>query len=61
MSSPFWSAICLLGLWGGVFCTVFLILQAFPARDRFEGRLAARWGGAGLFCFALWIIGMTRA
>lgn len=61
MSSTFWSALSLIGLWGGIFCTILLILQAFPARDRFEGRAALRWGGVGLVCFAIWIIGMTRA
>lgn len=61
MSSTFWSVLCVAGLWGGVFCTVFLILQAFPARDRFDGRPAVRWGVAGLLCFVIWIIGMTRA
>ncbi|WP_136526434.1 hypothetical protein [Geomonas ferrireducens] len=61
MSSSFWSALCLAGLWGGIFCTILLILKAFPARDRFDGRSALQWGGAGLVCFAIWILGMTQA
>lgn len=61
MSDALWSAVCLAGVWGFVFCTVMLILKGFTARGCFERAGALRWGAALLVCFTIWIIGMTKA
>jgi hypothetical protein len=57
----FWSLVCLAGLWGFVISTVGLILQGFPARGVLVRRPCLRWGGALLFCFIAWIVGMAHA
>lgn len=61
MSDAFWSLVCLIGVWGFIACTIFLLLGAFPGRDLFDRRCAARWGGGAVLCFLLWIVGMTQA
>lgn len=61
MSSTFWSVICLVGVWGFVFCTVFFILKSFPSRGEFHRGHALRWGAAMLACFVAWVLGMTQA
>jgi len=59
--AEFWSVVCLVGLWGFVSCTVGLILQGFPARGVCLRRPCLTWGGALLFCFTFWLIGMANA
>lgn len=56
-----WSLICLAGLWGFVCSTIGLILQGFPARGVCAGGPCLRWGGALVFCFVAWMIGMANA
>lgn len=59
--ATFWTVLSLAGIWGFVLCTAALILKGFPARGGFERSSSLRWGGALLFCFVAWIIGMAHA
>lgn len=61
MAGTLWSIICVVGVWGFVICTIFFILRAFPARDRFEGNAALKWGAGMLLFFVVWVLGMMQA
>ena len=46
---------------GWVASAIVFIFKAFPGRNRFEVRPAARWGVALLVAYALWIAGLLNA
>ena len=61
MRSEAWAIICIIGVWGWIFSGVGFILKVFPAKDSFDGRSAAVWGGCFLLFYALWIAGMIHS
>jgi hypothetical protein len=56
-----WSLLLLIGLWGWIISTLAFIFRAFPRQGTFVADPALRWGGAVLFFFALWIVGLLAA
>lgn len=61
MSDPWWSVACMVGFWGWVLSTIGLIIQGLPRRGAINGRIAARWGGAVLLLYLLWVVSMLKA
>jgi hypothetical protein len=59
--STLWSMLALAGVWGFVGCTTGFILQAFPARDRFQRGQGVIWGSLLLLFFLAWMVGMANA
>ncbi len=56
-----WEIISVVGVWGWIFSSIGFILKAFPARDVFDNRSAAIWGGCFVIFYALWVVGMINA
>ena len=56
-----WIFVCVISFWGWVAAVIGLIATSFPGGGIFNRAPAAKWGAAVLFCYTLWIIGMTRA
>ncbi len=61
MSHDFWSILLLTGLIGWLVTCIVLMLRAFPERGVCNVPSAIRWGGAALFSFAVWIVGLLNA
>jgi hypothetical protein len=61
MINEVWAIVAVIGVWGWILAGVGFTFRAFPARDRFNGRCAAIWGGCFIFFYALWIAGMIKA
>jgi hypothetical protein len=61
MSHDIWSIILLTGLAGWVASSAMLAFKAFPQSGVFDAASGMRWGGALLFSFFVWIIGMLNA
>ena len=56
-----WAVVTVIGVWGWILAGVGFTLLAFPARDSFNGRSAAIWGGVFIFFYAIWVTGMINA
>lgn len=56
-----WAVLCELGFWGWILAAAGFFLYAFPRRGTFQPGAAVLFGGVGLSCFALWILGMLKA
>ena len=61
MISEGWAVICIIGVWGWILAGIGFILKAFPAKDVFEKKSAALWGGCFIFFYALWVVGMINS
>jgi hypothetical protein len=61
MSNDIWSIILLIGLAGWIASCLILAFKAFPQKGVFDSKSGMRWGGAALFSFFVWIIGMLNA
>jgi len=60
MNTP-WAVVVVLGFFGWVGCTIGFIFGAFEKDDKFNNRKALYWGIAVVVCYALWVVGMTKA
>jgi hypothetical protein len=56
-----WAVVTEIGVWGWILAGIGFTLKAFPAKDSFNGRAAAVWGGCFIFSYFLWVIGMINA
>jgi hypothetical protein len=56
-----WAVVVVIGVWGWIMAGVGFVLQAFPARNRINGRSATVWGGCFIFFYFLWVTGMINA
>jgi hypothetical protein len=61
VTEQLWPLLTVLSFWGWVGAVVGFILSSFPAGGIFRYAPALRWGGAFLFLFLLWFIGMARS
>ena len=61
MPRDVWSVVLIIGLMGWLFCSIMLMLKAFPKRDVFVASSGIRWGVAGVVSFFVWIVGMLNA
>ena len=51
----------MIGVWGWIGSVLMFIFQAFPSRGAFLARKGLLWGGAGVFFFGCWMVGMLVA
>ncbi len=56
-----WAVICVIGVWGWIISGIGFLLKAFPAKDSFDGKTAALWGGCFILFYALWVVGMISS
>lgn len=61
MGHDFWSVILICALAGWIISTLFFAFRAFPEQGRFQAGAARIWGGAVLFFFAVWLLGLVMA
>ena len=61
MMNEGWAVLTVIGVWGWIVAGVGFLLQAFPARDRFNGKSALIWGGWFIFFYLLWVAGMIKS
>ena len=60
MIHDLWSVILITGLIGWLYCSIMLILKAFPRKDVFIAASGIKWGAAGVISFFIWIVGMLN-
>jgi hypothetical protein len=61
MINEAWAVVTVIGVWGWILAGIGFTLQAFPAKDSFNARASAMWGGCFIFFYFLWVTGMINA
>ena len=61
MSHDVWSIVVVIGLAGWIASSIMLAFKAFPKKDVFDAVSGRCWGGAVVFSFCVWIIGILMA
>lgn len=61
MMNEGWAMTSVVGFWGWVLATIGFILKAFPSANSFSGKASAMWGGAVIFFYLAWFLGMINA